>query len=91
MGFTKKRQLAKNPELRAMWELYLHCRDTTMIIFKKPVDKRGKEKIMPIVWPTGFGQLPKAGGIEDQSDRDLRILFAFLQGEREGISRKMQQ
>lgn len=91
MGFTKKRQLAQNYELRSMWEMYLICRATTMVIYEKPVDKKGKTQIMPIVWPTGFAQLPRKGGIEDQSDRDMRILFAFLQGEREGISRRMQR
>lgn len=44
---------------------------------------------MPIVWPTGFAQLPFEGGVEEQPDRQMRALFACLQGERDGISRRM--
>ncbi len=91
MGHSQTRRLAQNPQLREMWELYLYCRSTNLVIFKKAdKSKKGAEKLMPIVWPTGFAQLPRKGGIDDQPNYEMRMLFACMQGEREGIARRMQ-
>lgn len=91
MGHSQTRRLAQNPLLREMWELYLYCRSTTLVIFKKPdKTRKGAEKLMPIVWPTGFAQLPYEGGIEDQPHFEMKMMFACMQGEREGIARRMQ-
>lgn len=61
------------------------------MVFRKPVQgkKDGSEKIVTVVWPTGFTQLPTFGGIGEQDFIDARLLAAALRGEQHGIARLM--
>ena len=92
MGQTQTRALGRNRLFREVWELYLHCRSTSLVIYEMPdrTDKK-KTRIVPVVWPTGFSQLPHSGGVQDQPATLMRLLFACLQGERDGVARKMAQ
>ena len=83
--------LAKNPKLKNIYETYLLCRSTQLVIYRKPVagKKDGTEKIVTIVWPMGLTQLPTDGGIGEQSFLDARLLAAALRGEQHGTVRLM--
>lgn len=91
MGRNQSNKLAKNPILRDIYEAYTMCRTTQLVVYRKPVPgkKDGSEKTVVVVWPTGFSQLPKAGGIEDQDYLTVRLFSACLRGEQQGTSRTM--
>lgn len=70
------------------WELYQSCRTLDIKIYEKPTGKRDGSKLLSTVpWPTGFSQLPGAGGLDDQDYVTMKYFFGFLAGEREGASK----
>lgn len=60
-----------------------------MVIFEKPKGKKGEKQITTVVWPTGFSLLPEEGGVDTQNYHTMRLLNAFLNGERAGVARNM--
>lgn len=90
MGNAQTNKLAKNPTLRQVYEEYLMCRSTQLVVFRKPTGKKdGSEKIVTVVWPTGFTSYPQRGGLEDQSYLTVRLFAAALRGEQQGAGRLM--
>lgn len=90
MGRNQSNKLTKNPILREMYESYVLCRSTQLVVYRKPVrGKQGDEKLVVIVWPTGFTQFPKKGGLEDQDYLTVRLFSACLRGEQQGTARTM--
>lgn len=60
------------------------------MIFRKPTGKKdGSEKIVTVMWPTGFTSWPNAGGAGDQSYLTTRLFAACLRGEQAGVARLM--
>jgi hypothetical protein len=73
-----------------MYEMYLLCRSADLIIFRKPTGKKdGSEKIVVVVWPTGFTTMPSVGGWEQQPYITTRLFAAAMRGEQQGASRLM--
>ena len=92
MGHQVSRKLQGEwKEIRPYFEDYLLCRSTQLIIFKKPTKKRGEEKIVTVVWPTGFTALPSEGGWNEQDYVTTRLFAAALRGEQRGVARNMQK
>jgi hypothetical protein len=84
------RKLGDNPLLRNTYEMYIMCRSTQLVIFRKPTGKKdGSEKIVTVVWPTGITTWPRMGGAEDQSYLTSRLFAAALRGEQQGMARMM--
>lgn len=71
--------------------MYLLCRETQLVAFRKPVDRKGGEKLVIVAWPTGITQLPYSGGTEDQPYLIMRYLLACLRGEQAGVSLLMKR
>jgi len=59
------------------------------MIFRKPTKKQGEEKIVTVVWPSGFNTLPDEGGWNDQDYLTTRLFAAALRGEQRGVARNM--
>jgi hypothetical protein len=76
-----------------IYEQYLLCRSTQLVIFRKPVKgkKDGSEKIVIVVWPTGLTQLPIQSGVGDQAFLDTRLLASALRGEQNGVARLIEK
>jgi len=91
MGRAVTRKLSDNPELRGYYETYLACRTVELVIYRKPTDKKGGEKVASVLWPTGFSILPNEGGWDDQPYLITRMFLAALHAERRGCSRMMQK
>lgn len=77
-----------DPSLITHYENYVHCRSTQLMIFRKPANKRGDEKIVTVVWPTGY-RLPSAGGLPQQGYLEMRLFAASLRGEQRAAARLM--
>lgn len=88
MGRNVTSRLGKNQLVHQMYELYDLSRNKELVVFTKPL-KGGKEKIVVVRWPTGFGTLPDAGGWNDQSYITTRLFSAAMRGEEQGASRLM--
>jgi hypothetical protein len=90
MGRTVTRKLQNEwAEVRPYYEDYLLCRQTQLMIFRKPTKRAGEEKIVTVVWPTGFGTLPDEGGWYQQDYLTTRLFAAALRGEQRGVARNM--
>jgi hypothetical protein len=91
MGYSQDRELAERPDLKRIYESYLMCRSTQLVVFRKPVkgSSRGEEKIVTVIWPTGFTTYPAKGGWDDQSYLTTRLFMAALRGEQQGTARMM--
>jgi hypothetical protein len=90
MGRSQTNKLARKPLLKEHYENYVLCRSTQLVVFRKPTGKKdGSEKLVTVVWPTGFTQYPAAGGLEDQSYLTTRLFAACLRGEQAGCARLM--
>ncbi len=90
MGYSAERAMQEHPIIAEAYQEYLLCRTTQLVIFRKPTGKSdGSEKIVTVMWPTGFSMLPLAGGFEDQSYLQMKMFAAFLRGEQRGQSRMM--
>lgn len=75
-----------------MWEEYELCRNLQYVSMEVGDGKgKGGTKIITFLYPTGFTQLPFAGGVTDQPYYYIRVFRAFLLGERQGTFRKMQK
>ena len=86
------RVLTEKPYLRQYYENYLLCRTTQILVFRKPDKmntKEGAEKIVTVVWPSGFSCWPRAGGVDNQDYITTRLFAAALRGEQKGASRIM--
>lgn len=83
--------LAKTPSLKVIYEKYLLCRSTQMVIFRKPVQGKtdGSERIVTVIWPTGFTQFPSFGGANEQEYVDMRLFSSALRGEQQGVAKLM--
>jgi hypothetical protein len=90
LGHNQSNALSRNPILRQTYEEYTLCRTTQLVVFRKPL-KGGQEKLVSVVWPTGFSILPQAGGLDDQSYLVTRLFAACLRGEQEGVARLMKK
>ena len=88
MGRSISRKL-QTSEVRQHYEDYLLCRTTQLVIFRKPTKKAGEEKIVTVVWPTGFSTLPRRGGWDEQDYVTTRLFMAALRGEQRGVARNM--
>lgn len=90
MGRNVSRKLQNEwSEVRPYYESYLLCRTTQLVIFRKPTKKAGEEKIVTVVWPTGFSTLPRRGGWDEQDYVTTRLFMAALRGEQRGVARNM--
>ena len=90
MGKSVTRSLqTKFKEVRPYYEDYLLCRQTQLMIFRKPTKKSGEEKIVTVLWPTGFSTLPDEGGWNQQDYLTTRLFAAALRGEQRGVARNM--
>ena len=81
--------MKNNPRLRELYELYLMCRTTELVIYEKPINRDGDKKVAPIIYPTGIGTWPRAGGIYDQDYVESKVLYAFLRGDQTGTQKFM--
>ena len=92
MGRNVSRKLQGEwAEIRPYYEDYLLCRQTQLVIFRKPTRRAGEEKIVTVVWPTGFSTLPRDGGWDEQDYITTRLFAAALRGEQRGVARNMQK
>ena len=90
MGKNIDRKLENDPLLAKLYEDYLLCRETQFFSFRRPTGRKdGSEKIVTVLWPTGFSMLPNQGGLEDQSYFTMKIFAAFRRGEEQGQIRAM--
>lgn len=90
MGRSVSRKLQGEwAEIRPYYEDYLLCRQTQLVIFRKPTKKAGEEKIVTVLWPTGFSTLPNEGGWDQQDYLTTRLFAAALRGEQKGVARNM--
>ena len=88
-GNTANKQLAKNPRLRELYEMYILGRSTTLTIYEKPVGRKGETVVAPIIFPTGIHTWPRAGGLYDQDYVESRVFAAFLRGDVAGTQKMM--
>jgi hypothetical protein len=79
-------------EVASFYGDYLLCRQTQFFVFRKPTGKAdGSERLVTVVWPTGFSSWPSDGGLNDQGYLTVRLFSAFLRGEQRGQIRLMQR
>lgn len=90
MAKNATRELNADKRLQSLWENYELCRTKQLLVTRMPADPQGKkEKIVVIEWPSGFTNLPNAGGINDQAFLTMKIFSAFILGEREGTFKQL--
>lgn len=90
MGYSQDRVFSEDAVLREKYESYCMCRAQQFVHFRRP-DQGGKERLVSVIFTTGFSILPREGGLEDQDYITVRLFAAFLRGEREGQIRMMQR
>lgn len=83
MGHSIKSSLQNDPELASLYELYLSCRQQSVVTYQT---SKGKETVQKLkTFTTGFIQLPEEGGILDQPHRVMTFMESFLQGDEHGF------
>lgn len=85
MGSNVKTSLRAHREIAQAYQLYLICREQTVIVYS---ESKGKDKTVQKMRPytVGFAQLPADGGMLDQPHRLLSFFESFLEGDHVGFA-----
>lgn len=90
MGKSIQRKREANPYVAELYDEYLLCRTTVFHTLRKPTGKKdGSEKLVMVIWPSGFSILPNPGGLNDQSYIVAKLFAAFRRGEEQGQLRSV--
>ena len=84
-----KRLFEDEQMLGMMWEEYELCRTVQWVHFIHRSKDGKKEQPINVTYPVGIATWPREGGLLNQSYLYVKIFRAFLEGEREGVLRKI--